>query len=183
MPPFCLTFSNMTLLLRAPRLEDEAQVLAAQHAMAHEQFCFALGLAEGAAFADYLTQLEHTRQGLALSEGWVPATFLLAEVAGVVVGRLSLRHELNDFLSRIGGHIGFGVLPEHRGGGHATSMLRAGLQLAANLGLTRVLLTCDEPNLASRRVIEKCGGVYSGSYHGPDAELPVRHYWLTTCAR
>lgn len=36
----------------------------------------------------------------------VPATFLVAAVDGTLVGRVSIRHELDDFLANFGGHIG-----------------------------------------------------------------------------
>lgn len=170
----------MTLILRPVRLDDEAQMMATHAVMKTDHFVFALGYGEGMAFADYVTKLAGAREGRGVPAGWVASTFLVAEVGDVIVGRLSLRHDLTDFLRRIGGHIGFGVLPQHRGHGYATSMLRQGLRLAADLGVERVLLTCDEPNLPSRRVIEKCGGVYTDSYHGADAEVPVRHYWVST---
>ncbi len=168
------------LLLRALRLSDEGDVVTAQQVMAREGFPFALGRDDGLPFADYLKKLEDAQHGRGLPEGWVPSTVLLAEVDGRVVGRLSLRHRLNDYLERVAGHIGFGVLPEYRDYGYAQAMLKQGLSLAAALGLTRVLVMCDEPNLASRRVIEKCGGVYADSYVGSELEWPVRRYWLAT---
>lgn len=154
--------------------------MAAHAVMSADDFVFALGHREGMSFADYVTKLDDAQAGRGVPAGWVASTFLVAEVGGVIVGRLSLRHDLTDFLRRIGGHLGFGVLPEHRGHGYATTALRQGLRLAAALGLRKVLLTCDEPNLASRRIIEKCGGLYADSYTGSDVQVPVRHYWIST---
>jgi predicted acetyltransferase len=87
-----------------------------------------------------------------------------------------LRHSLNDFLRRLGGHIGYIVVPDHRGRGHATEMLRQGLDLARSMGLEKVLVTCDEGNVASRRTIEKCGGEYEKSNSGPEAPAGKRRY-------
>ena len=42
-----------------------------------------------------------------MPDGLVPATFLVADVDGVLVGRTSIRHELDEFLAREGGHIGY----------------------------------------------------------------------------
>ncbi len=170
----------MTPVLRELRLEDEAQFLAAHHIMAAEDFVFALDYDPVLSFSAYLTKLENNRKGKGIPAGWVASSFLVAEVQGVIVGRLSLRHDLSEFLRRVGGHIGFGVLPEYRGRGYAVSMLKEGLRRATELGLTRVMLACDEPNLGSRRVIEQCGGVYEDSYEGSEAPLPVRRYWLRT---
>jgi len=96
-----------------------------------------------------------------------------------VVGFLQLRHELNDFLREIGGHIGYSVCPARRRQGHASRALRLALGRARELGLSRVMLTCDDLNTASYRTIEGSGGVLAdvrdGSAYGYDL---VRHYWI-----
>jgi predicted acetyltransferase len=74
------------------------------------------------------------------------------------VGRISLRHELTPDLLEWGGHIGYDVRRSRRREGHATRMLAAVLPEAAALGIDPALLTCDDDNLASRRVIEVNGG-------------------------
>ncbi len=58
------------------------------------------------AWSTYLKTLSDYRTGLNLPEGRVPQTFLVADVAGEIAGRTSIRHELNEFLEREGGHIG-----------------------------------------------------------------------------
>lgn len=81
----------------------------------------------------------------------------MAEVDGKTVARVSTRHELNEYLEREGGHIGFGVLREHRRRGYATEILRQALDILAHEGLTTALSTCDD-NIASAASIERCGG-------------------------
>jgi len=53
----------------------------------------------------------------------VPSTFLFAFDASRIIGRVSIRHELNEFLLRVGGHIGYVVVPEFRRQGYATAIL------------------------------------------------------------
>lgn len=57
------------------------------------------------------------------------------------------------------GHIGYAVVPWKRCRGYATHALAQLLPVAREVGLRRVEITCDEDNAASRRVIEKNGGV------------------------
>ncbi|HEV7649663.1 MAG TPA: GNAT family N-acetyltransferase [Actinophytocola sp.] len=146
------------LRLRPLRAADERAFRAAHALMAGEGFVFGLGLDACPAWADYLASLDLLRAGVEVPEGLVPATFLVAEVAGEIVGRTSVRHELNDYLLREGGHIGYGVLPAYRRRGHATEILRQSLVVARAAGVDRVLVTCDEDNVASGRAIEACGG-------------------------
>ncbi len=96
---------------------------------------------------------------------------------GTYLGAISLRHELNDFLLRAGGHIGYGIRPSARGRGVATWALRSAPPRASALGLEKVLVTCDDANLASAQVIMKAGGVLEDVRPG---ELGLtRRYWIT----
>jgi predicted acetyltransferase len=91
-----------------------------------------------------------------------------------MVGFLALRHELTPWLLEEGGHIGYSVRPARRGHGHATRALALAVRRAAELGLDRVLLTCDEPNVPSARTIERNGGAYEDTRNGK------RRYWIGT---
>jgi RimJ/RimL family protein N-acetyltransferase len=91
-------------------------------------------------------------------DGYVPQTVLWWVVGRTYIGRLNIRHELNEGLRRSGGHMGYEVRPSARRRGHATAMLAAALPLAAALGIDPVHVDCESDNVASRRVIEKNGG-------------------------
>ena len=88
----------------------------------------------------------------------MPKTHLWAVAEERFIGRISIHHELNDVLRLEGGHIGYDTVPSFRGRGVAREMLRQGLLIARALGLTEVLLTCDDANAASIRVIERNSG-------------------------
>jgi predicted acetyltransferase len=102
----------------------------------------------------------------------VPQTSLWWVDGDEFVGRLAIRHRLTPALRKAGGHIGYDVRPTRRREGHASRMLATALPIAAGLGLERVLLTCDWDNAASRKVIEKNGGVFE------DEEDGKRRYWI-----
>jgi predicted acetyltransferase len=125
----------------------------------------------------YLAKLERYRRGINLPPDRVPATFLVALSGNQLVGRLSIRHELNDFLTNYGGHIGYGIRPSHRRRGYASEILSQALIIARAEGIDRVLLTCDEDNIASATIIERHGGRLEdvrADPHGP----PKRRYWI-----
>lgn len=147
--------------------------------MAEDAFPFVLRYEEGDNWTAYLEMLDQCSRGINVPDGWVESTFLVAEVDGEIVGRASIRHELgNEFLATEGGHIGYGVVPGQRFKGYATEILRQSLIVARSRGVDRVLITCDEPNVASARVIERCGGVYESTVPGSRDPLPKRRYWI-----
>jgi len=165
------------LRLRPLREEDEAAFAAGHRAMAAEGFTFGLGYEPGKPWHTYLRELEDHRQGRNLPARHVPGIFLVAEVAGEIVGRTSVRFWLNDFLVQRGGHIGYAVLPQHRRRGYATEILRQSLIIARAAGVDRVLVTCDQDNVGSRAVIEACGGALD-SRVTVDGEPPVLRFWI-----
>ncbi|HEU5084501.1 MAG TPA: GNAT family N-acetyltransferase [Acidimicrobiales bacterium] len=166
------------LRLRPPRPDDEAACRAAHDALAAEGFEFLLVFDPDEPWARHVARVEAHRRGADLPDGFVASTFLLAEVDGQVVGRTSIRHELNEFLLTVGGHIGYAVLPEHRRRGHATEILRQSLVLTRALGIDRALVTCDEGNVASAAVIERCGGVLESVVDNPRGGPRRRRYWI-----
>ena len=91
--------------------------------------------------------------------GYVPSTSLWWVDGDEYLGRLAIRHRLTPRLTDLGGHIGYDVKPSARRRGHATAMLAAALPVARTLGIDPALVTCDESNTGSRRVIEGNGGV------------------------
>ena len=129
--------------------------------------------------ADVRNAVNHSK-GIGLADGWVPAhTFWLVRNEKTIIGVLQLRHSLTPFLEAEGGHIGYSVRLSERGKGYATSMLGMALDEARRLGMKRVLITCDQRNVASARVIQRNGGQLENEVPSrqPDREITQR-YWI-----
>lgn len=127
-------------------------------------------------FVDYVKDL--IARPKRRTETIVPETILWGVVDDEFVGRISIRHELNDFLARIGGHIGYEVRPSSRGLGIGTKMLALALPIAKEIGLDRVLLTCDETNVASIKIIKANGGVYENTAEVAEGKPRKQRYWI-----
>jgi predicted acetyltransferase len=166
------------LRLRPLRPDDEASFRAGHGELAAEGVTFGLGFEPGMPWDAYLKTLEEQRAGAGLPDGWVPSTFLVADVAGEIVGRSSIRHALSDVLEREGGHIGYAVRPGHRRRGYATEILRQSLVIARAIGIDRVLVFCDEGNAGSRAVIEACGGRLDAVTDTAAPASRKRKYWI-----
>lgn len=135
----------------------------------------ATGWADDSVFASYVRALradadETTRR----ADGLVPCTNLWWIEDDRYLARLAIRHRLTPWLLEYGGHIGYDVRPSARRQGHATAMLRAALPISRSLGIERVLVTCDEDNIGSRKTIEANGGVFE------DQRGTKRRYWIST---
>jgi len=168
------------LKLRYLRPEDEIPFRNAVAAFKKESppFEFAFDFDESVPFTDYVKKLEGWPQGKGLPDNFVPNTFLVGVVGNQIVGRLSIRHHLNDFLEKTGGHIGYGVIPGHRQRGYATEMLRQSLPVCLSLGIRKVLVTCDVDNPGSRKIIEKCGGIFENLTNDSQLRVQKRRYWI-----
>jgi len=59
-------------------------------------------------------------------------------------------------------------------------MLKKSLTFANSLGLEQVLVTCDEGNFPSQKIIENTGGIFEG-YSNQGETLPRKClYWIST---
>ena len=171
----------MDVVLRLPALSEEPEFLRAHRATSPTAPHFLHGYQPGMSLQRYLEVLAERERGENLPASQVPATFLFAFAGPAIVGRVSIRHALSSYFERVGGHIGYVVVPEYRRQGYATAILRQALQIArVKLGLTRVLVTCDDDNIGSIKTIENNRGVLESIVSGPESDKPKRRYWIAT---
>ena len=125
-------------------------------------------------FDYYLDNLAHKVE----TENRVPDTvyFALDLDRNIFVGSCNIRHYLNETLLKTGGHIGDGVRPSERRKGYATEIIRLALIKCKELGIDRVLITCNKDNIGSAKSIIRNGGVLENEVL-EDGEV-VQRYWI-----
>ena len=108
----------------------------------------------------------------------VPSTthFLVSD--GKILGNYNFRHKLTDALMVYGGHCGYSVRPSERRKGYATLMLAHAKKLAQQLGMNRILLTCNPDNTGSSRTIERNGGILQDKTYNEKLDSYVARYWI-----
>ncbi len=129
-------------------------------------------------FNSYLKIINEAREGINLASHDVPTTSLFGFSEEQIVGKVSVRHYLNSYFEIKGGHVGFGVLSEYRGRGFATQMLASTLEYCRDLGLEKILLTCEKSNFGSIKVIIKNGGVLEHTIDPKHPGVKVLRYWI-----
>lgn len=132
----------------------------------------------GMAYKNMLEVLRKENLGIDLKPDRVPHTMLYAFVEGQIVGRVSVRHQLNEYLKHRGGHIGYAVAPKYRRKGYATEMLKQALEYCKTIHLMEVMITCADSNVASLKLIEKHGGQLQDKIWDDEENELLRRYWI-----
>jgi len=106
---------------------------------------------------DVLAYFDNMRNARDLPAGYVGSTtfWLVDDEQQRFLGQIDIRHSLTERLLHYGGHIGYAVRLGEWNKGYGTLMLQLVLPHAKALGITRCLITCDDDNPGSARVMEK----------------------------
>lgn len=133
---------------------------------------------EGMTYSQMLAILEDERLGRNLAPNRVPHTMLYGFLGEQIIGRVSIRHSLNEYLSQRGGHIGYAVAPRFRRNGYAEKMVEQGLDYCRQLGLEKILVTCSDNNIPSWKLIEKFQGKLENKIWDDIDKENIRRYWI-----
>ncbi len=135
-----------------------------------------------ASFAGFVDELGEWSKGRALPDGWVPDSRFWLIDDDEFVAKVDIRHRLTEALRLRGGHIGYAVRPTARRRGYGRTVLSLALRPCRDLGLRRILVTCDTTN-ESRRIIEANGGILEDIVEVRDRAVPTMRYWIDVDAQ
>lgn len=116
-----------------------------------------------------------------LPPSYVPSYDYFAVDDDKFIGIIHIRVRLTENLLKYGGHIGYGINPIYWRQGYGTKILKLGLEKAKELiEENNVLITCDDDNIGSYKIIENNGGLLENKVINFDAgeKFLTRRYWI-----
>lgn len=135
------------------------------------------GLGNAKSFEEWYEAFQDNLKEETVREGLVPSTtYLGLDDKGNIVGMIDIRHRLNPYLLKHGGHIGYSIRKSKRNQGYATKMLSLALEECKRLGIKEVLVTCDKENIASAKTIINNGGQLENEL--PEEDRITQRYWI-----
>jgi len=137
------------------------------------------GLRNAETFEDWYSAFCDNLKEETVRDGLVPSTTYMgiSNNDGRLVGMIDIRHQLNEYLLNLGGHIGYSVRKSERQQGYATEMLALGLTECVKLNIKKVLITCDKDNIASAKTILNNGAILENEI--PEGNRITQRYWIT----
>ena len=130
-------------------------------------------------YEKWLNDIENLKNGRGNNPNInVPATTYFAFMDNKIVGTIQIRHYLNDYLLKNGGHIGYSIRPSERCKGYGTRMLALALEKCRYLGIGKALITCDKSNIASAKTAIRNGGALENEVIEENGNI-IQRYWIT----
>lgn len=123
-------------------------------------------------YPEWLKTKADTAKGINMPEGYIPCTTYWVMLDDNIIGLANIKHYLNDFLRKKGGHLGLSLAKEYRGKGlgYKTTLLLID-KARSEFGIDDILLTNEPDNIASRKLCEKLGAELT------DIDEHC-HYWI-----
>ena len=130
-------------------------------------------------YDEWINDLQKNKHQENLPENYSSHTLYLAiNDENEIVGAIGLRWKEVPVLMTYGGLIGYSIRPKQRGNGYASQMLKLALEKFKGTDIDSILITCKDFNFASKKVIEKNGGVFENIYKNNDDGYNYLRYWI-----
>lgn len=127
----------------------------------------------------FLEKLEKNKHQELINPEYSPQTTYFAfDNDNNIVGGIIIRYLLKGTLINHGGNIGYLIRPSKRGMGYGKEMLSLALDKCKELNLNKVLVTCRDKNIGSKKVIEDNNGIYENDYFDKNNGNNYRRYWI-----
>ena len=87
--------------------------------------------------------------------------------------------DFKGYVLKLNDNIGYDISPLSRKRGYGITLLKLALEKATMINLDKVLITCDDDNIASKRIIENNGGIFESKIFKEENKKELRRYWIT----
>lgn len=185
-PMTCVAFvpdDAIILTAPSPDFAEEMEDFRDEYASWGEENIFGSALLNSFEdIAEWFPFVESLRSRKTAPSYYMPTTpFVAFRMSdGIPVGMIEVKHELNDYMSKHGGHISYSVRPSERRRGYGKRILAMALPYSKLLGHSKVLVVCHTDNEPSRRTILADGGVYEQTYFSELDNIYNENYWIRT---
>lgn len=175
------------MILREVKIEDKDEILKIYQEYLSSEIIPGVDRFEGIrnlehlsnlTFEEWINELEKNKDETKLNPNYSPQTTYVAIVDNDIVGLINIRWKPVSTLLNYGGFIGYGIRPSKRRMGYASKMLELALSLISKEQYEKVLITCKDFNIPSKKVIEKNNGKYENYYYDKNTEYTYLRYWI-----
>lgn len=180
----------MSLIIREINKNDEKQILQMYEEYMDSELIPGIDRFEGIrnfehlgnmTFEEWMKELEVNKNQNELPQEYsASTTYIGINEKAEIIGAIGLRWKEVGVLKTFGGMIGYSIRPSKRGKGYASEMLEFALKeyKKEQTLRERILITCKDFNIASKKVIEKNGGKYIDTYYNEEDGYNYLRYWL-----
>ena len=130
---------------------------------------------------DIIKRFKDNKDQSKLPSHYVPSYDYFAVDDDKFIGVINIRIRLTENLLKYGGHIGYGINPKYWKMGYGKKLLKLGLEQYRNLiEEDKILITCDDDNVGSYKIIEANGGILENKIENEDRGevFLTRRYWI-----
>ena len=130
---------------------------------------------------DIIQKFKDNRDQSKLPSYYVPSYDYFAVDDDKFIGVIHIRIRLTEKLLRYGGHIGYAINPKYWNMGYGKQLLKIGLeQYKYLIEENDILITCDDDNVGSYKIIEANGGILENKVENEDCgeAFLTRRYWI-----